>query len=314
MKKKITGILLSASVLFAIGVPCITASAAEDITVNVTISKAGTVEVPAQPVHVADKDGDGKYTIDEALFAAHEAYYEGGAAAGYESGMSSDYGLSLKKLWGDTSGAFGYYADDQFAMGLSDEVKDGGCLTAFVFQDTAKYGDKFCYFDKKEITDAKQGDTVKLKLNVIHFDANYAPQVDPAADATITIDGEKTAYKTDANGEVDFKFERAGDMILGAVSDTEILVPTILRATVAAEETTAIETTTTEAAVTTTTAAATTVTTTKAAAAVTTTAKASGSSSKSSAAKTGDTTAIPALALTAALACGAAYALRRRHE
>ena len=312
MKKKITGILLSASVLFAIGVPCITASAAEDITVNVTISKAGTVEVPAQPVHVADKDGDGKYTIDEALFAAHEAYYEGGAAAGYESGMS-DYGLSLKKLWGDTSGAFGYYADDQFAMGLSDEVKDGGCLTAFVFQDAAKYGDKFCYFDKKEITDAKQGDTVKLKLNVIHFDANYAPQVDPAADATITIDGEKTAYKTDANGEVDFKFERAGNMILGAVSDTEILVPTILRATVAAEETTAIETTTTEAAVTTTTAAATTVTTTKAAAAVTTTAKASGSS-KSSAAKTGDTTAIPALALTAALACGAAYALRRRHE
>lgn len=313
MKKKITGILLSASVLFAIGVPCITASAAEDITVNVTISKAGTVEVPAQPVHVEDKDGDGKYTIDEALFAAHEAYYEGGAAAGYESGMS-DYGLSLKKLWGDTSGAFGYYADDQFAMGLTDEVKDGGCLTAFVFQDTAKYGDKFCYFDKKEITDAKQGDTVKLKLNVIHFDANYAPQVDPAADATITIDGEKTAYKTDANGEVDFKFERAGDMILGAVSDTEIFVPTILRATVAAEETTAIETTTTEAAVTTTTAAATTVTTTKAAAAVTTTAKASGSSSKSSAAKTGDTTAIPALALTAALACGAAYALRRRHE
>ena len=312
MKKKITGILLSASVLFAIGVPCITASAAEDITVNVTISKAGTVEVPAQPVHVADKDGDGKYTIDEALFAAHEAYYEGGAAAGYESGMS-DYGLSLKKLWGDTSGAFGYYADDQFAMGLSDEVKDGGCLTAFVFQDAAKYGDKFCYFDKKEITDAKQGDTVKLKLNVIHFDANYAPQVDPAADATITIDGEKTAYKTDANGEVDFKFERAGNMILGAVSDTEILVPTILRATVAAEETTAIETTTTEAAVTTTTAAAVTTTTTKAAAAVTTTAKASGSS-KSSAAKTGDTTAIPALALTAALACGAAYALRRRHE
>lgn len=313
MKKKITGILLSASVLFALGVPCITASAAEDITVNVTISKAGTVEVPAQPVHVADKDGDGKYTIDEALFAAHEAYYEGGAAAGYESGMSN-HGLSLKKLWGDTSGAFGYYADDQFAMGLSDEVKDGGCLTAFVFQDAVKYGDKYCYFDKKEITDAKQGDTVKLKLNVIHFDANYAPQVDPAADATITIDGEKTAYKTDANGEVDFKFERAGNMILGAVSDTEILVPTILRATVAAEETTAIETTTTEAAVTTTTAAATTVTTTKAAAAVTTTAKASGSSSKSSAAKTGDTAAIPALALTAALACGAAYALRRRHE
>ena len=112
MKKKITGILLSASVLFAIGVPCITASAAEDITVNVTISKAGTVEVPAQPVHVADKDGDGKYTIDEALFAAHEAYYEGGAAAGYESGMS-DYGLSLKKHWGDTSGACGYCAGDQ---------------------------------------------------------------------------------------------------------------------------------------------------------------------------------------------------------
>ena len=287
MKKKITGILLSASVLFAVGAPFITASAADDITVNVTITKAGETKVSAQPVHVADKDGDGKYTIDEALFAAHETYYEGGAAAGYESGMS-DYGLSLKKLWGDTSGAFGYYADDKYVMGLSDEVTDGGCLTAFVFKDTATYGDKYCYFDKKEITGAKQGDTVKLKLSVIHFDANFAPQVDPAANATITVDGEKTAYKTDANGEVDFKFERSGNLILGAVSDTEILVPTVLRASVAAAETTAVEATTTAAPATT--------------------------SSSTSAAKTGDTTAIPALALTAALACGAAYALRRRND
>ena len=314
MKKKITGILLSASVLFAVGAPFITASAADDITVNVTITKAGETKVSAQPVHVADKDGDGKYTIDEALFAAHEAYYEGGAAAGYESAMSSDYGLSLKKLWGDTSGAFGYYADDKYVMGLSDEVTDGGCLTAFVFKDTATYGDKYCYFDKKEITGAKQGDTVKLKLSVIHFDANFAPQVDPAANATITVDGEKTAYKTDANGEVDFKFERSGNLILGAVSDTEILVPTVLRASVAAAETTAVEATTTAAPATTTqAAAAVTTTSAKAAATVTTTAKGSGSSS-TSAAKTGDTTAIPALALTAALACGAAYALRRRND
>ena len=311
--KKLTGMILAAAAVLSFGVPFISASAADDITVNVTISNAGTLVVTAKDVKVADRNGDGKYDIDEALYAAHEACYDGGAAAGYAS-AKSDWGLSITTLWGvSNGGGFGYYADDQFAMNLSDPVKDGGTLNAFVYSDLKNWSDSYSYFDQREISDAKQGDEKTLKLSKFVFGADGAAKAVPAAGAVITINGEKTEFKTDDNGEVKVKLDKAGDLLISAVSDTDTLVPPVLHATVAAAETTTADITTTAADVTTTaSAAAVTTTSTKAAAAVTTTVKASGSST--SAAKTGDTAAIPALALTAALACGAAYALRRRND
>lgn len=310
MKTRFKGILLAAAVLVQLGLPVITASAAEEITVNVTISNAGKVEVAGKDVKVADRNNDGKFDIDETLYAAHEAFYEGGAAAGYLS-KQSDWGLSIDKLWGVTNGGgYGYYADNQFSMGLTDPVKDGGTLTAFVYSDLKGWSDSFCYFDQKEIKDAKQGDEKTLKLTKFVFGTDGAAKTVPAAGAVITIDGEKTAFKTDENGEVKVKFEKTGDLLVSAVSDTDTLVPPVLHASVAAAETTAIETTTTAADTTATTAATTT------AAAVTTTAAKAASSSTSSttAAKTGESAAIPALALTAVLASGAAFALRRRND
>ena len=46
--------------------------------VYVTIANKGTLEVVQEKVTVTDRDNDGKLTIDEALYAAHEAKYEGG--------------------------------------------------------------------------------------------------------------------------------------------------------------------------------------------------------------------------------------------
>ena len=308
MKTRFKGILLSAAVLVQLGLPVITASAAEDITVNVTISNAGQLVVAGKDVKVADRNNDGKYDIDETLYAAHEAFYEGGAAAGYLA-KQSDWGLSVDKLWGVTNGGgYGYYADNQFSMGLTDPVKDGGTLTAFVYSDLKGWSDSFCYFDQKEIKDAKLGDEKTLKLTKYVFGTDGAAKPVPAAGAVITINGEKTAFKTDENGEVKVKFEKTGDLLVSAVSDSDTLVPPVLYASVAAAETTAIETTTT-AADTTTTAAATTTT-----AVTTTTAKAASSANNTTAAKTGESAAIPALALTAILASGAAFALRRRND
>ena len=127
---------------------------ASDAEVYVTVSVKG---VPAQAkdggamldrsVTVKDINQDGKLTYDEALTAAHDAYYEGGAAAGYGSEKTDAYGLSLTKLWGDTSKAYGYWKNDASCWNLDDEVNDGDSLNAFVYQDAANYSDAYIRFD-----------------------------------------------------------------------------------------------------------------------------------------------------------------------
>ena len=291
MKRRIAGLVCAAAVSVQLGLTAVTASAADTITVDVTISNAGTLTVPAQSVTVADRNGDGKFDLDEAIYAAHEAYYEGGAAAGYRS-AESDYGLSMEKLWGADSGAFGYYLNDQFAMSLLDEVKAGDRVAAFVYSDAVSWSDSYCYFDQSNMQDAKQGDEVSLKLSKFTFGADGSASAVPASGAYITIDGKKTAYQTDENGAVRVRLDQAGEQIISAVSDQDVLVPTALRVTVAAADTTAANTT--------------------AASSKTTTSAAKNNQAKAS--KTGDTTAIPALALTALLAGGAAIACHRRHE
>lgn len=308
MNKKLTSVLLTAAVLAQIGLPAMSAAAegeaeAATIPVHITIGNAGTLAVPCETVQVSDLDGDGIYTIDEAFFAVHEAYYEGGAAAGYAS-ETTDWGLSLKTLWGVTNGgSYGYYVNNASAYSLSDPLNADDYLNAFSYQDLTGWSDTYCFFDVNAVTDAKQGDAVTLKLSAAAYDENWMPVTEPVRDAVITIDGARTAYTTDENGEVTVTLEKAGDLILSAVSDTAVLVPTALRAHVAEADviTTAPEAETT-------------------AAATTTTAKgssngtSSGGSKTESAAKTGETAAIPALALTAVLACGTAFALRRRND
>jgi hypothetical protein len=63
--------------------------AAETAKISVTIADKGNLVMSQEEVTVTDIDGDGTLTINDTLYAAHEATYEGGAAAGYGSAMSS---------------------------------------------------------------------------------------------------------------------------------------------------------------------------------------------------------------------------------
>ena len=77
----------------------------------------GGLELANSEVTVTDIDGDGALTINDALCAAHESYFKGGAAAGYASEMS-DYGLMLTKLWGiENGGSYGYYVHETVCSG-----------------------------------------------------------------------------------------------------------------------------------------------------------------------------------------------------
>ncbi len=231
--KKILSLTLA--LLMLIGMFSINAFAADttpaaDATVYVTIANKGSLVAVQEAITVKDNNSDGVLTIDEALYAAHEAKYEGGVAAGYTSSVGS-YGLSIDKLWGDTSYAFGYYINNASARSLADEVKDGDYVNAFVYSDLTTWSDKYCFFDKNTASGTEDG-TLTLTLSYAGYDASYNSVALPVEGATITIDGVATAFKTDAEGKVTITLDKAGDVVIGATSDSMTLVPPVCKVNV----------------------------------------------------------------------------------
>jgi len=195
----------------------------------VTISVAGEVELAYAPVTADDLDGNGVIDVNEVLTAAHDAYYPGGATAGYEA-SESDWGLAISMLWGDTSYAFGYYVDNAMAWSLGDPVAEGGYVYAYVYSDAEYYSDLYSYFDKAE---AVSGDgSLTLTLYSGSFDENWNVVFAPAPGAVITVDGEATAFVTDENGVANIQFASAGEHLVSAVSESAILVPAICKVAV----------------------------------------------------------------------------------
>ncbi|MBR4235637.1 MAG: hypothetical protein IKR85_06205 [Clostridia bacterium] len=188
MKKLLCGLLM-----LALALSMAYAEDTAETVVYVSIAN-GTLMTALAPVSVSDIDEDGALTINDALYLAHELYFEGGD--GYASAMS-DWGLSLTKLWGvENGGSYGYYVNNVSAMSLADPVQDGDTVYAFVYTDTAAWSDTFCYFDA-EFRTAGAGDEVTLTLCAAGFDENWTPVTLPVAGAVITINGEATEYVTD---------------------------------------------------------------------------------------------------------------------
>lgn len=227
--KKIISLLLAVFTLASM--LCLFASAS-DTTVYVTIcDKDGKLALVHEKITVTDKNGDGILTIDEALFSAHEAKFSGGAENGYAT-ENTQWGISLIKLWGTANGgSYGYYVNDASPTGLSDEVKNGDYITAFVYTDLNTWSDKYSFFDKRTAT-IEENSELTLILNIAGFDANWAPVNLPAKNAVITIDGLATDYKTDENGKVTIKLTEKGTHVISAVGNNEILVPPAATVTV----------------------------------------------------------------------------------
>ena len=93
MKKIFVFILTAAMLLCAFSLQT---AAADKITVYVTIAN-GSLVMTHEAITVTDIDGDDLITLYDALYCAHEAKFEGGAAAGFDT-ATGDYGLYLLKL------------------------------------------------------------------------------------------------------------------------------------------------------------------------------------------------------------------------
>lgn len=236
MKKQILTTMLLSTVLTACTIPCY-AFAAETMDVAVTIADAdGNLVLTQADVVVTDADRDGVLTIGDALYAAHETYYEGGAESGYAASMT-DYGLSLDMLWGNTNGgSHGYYRNHASAMSLLDPIAEGDRITAFSYTDLAGWSDQYCYFDPDAVS-ATEGEEITLTLLGAGYDEAWNPITAPVADAYIVLDGVRTSYRTDADGVATLPLTAAGTHIISAVSDTAILVPPVCVAAVNGSDT-----------------------------------------------------------------------------
>ena len=202
------------------------------VQVSVTIAN-GTLCLAQEGITVSDTDGDGELAINDALACAHEQKSPGAAAAGYKT-EATQWGLSLMKLWGVANGgSYGYYVNNTAAWSLTDEVKTGDSVAAFVYQDTSAFSDMYCSFDRNTVS-AKAGENFTLTLTGQSYDAAQQKVVSvPVKGAAITIDGEKTSFVTDADGKAVIQVASAKNCVISAVSDDSILVPPCCLAAIA---------------------------------------------------------------------------------
>lgn len=210
-------------------------TAPASVQVYVTISDdTGALVMAYKAITVTDTDADGALTINDALIAAHAAQHEQGVDA-YAAAMS-EYGLSMTKLWGvENGGSYGYYLNNASAWSLLDPVVEGDHVKAYAYTDLVAWGDTYCYFDANTVSAAVDAD-VTLALSAAGYDASWNPVTLPVAGAVVTINGEKSVFATDENGIVTLHFSEAGEYVISAVSDTQVLVAPVCIVTVSAAQ------------------------------------------------------------------------------
>lgn len=158
---------------------------ANPVKIFVTISNKGNVVLFQQNITVTDVNNNGFFDVDDALYAAHEAGYTGGAAAGYASEVTQ-YGLGIAKLWGDTSYCYGYWLNNASCWSLEDVVAEGNHLVAFVYTDGTNWSDVYTKFEKFDYM-STAGKTLTIKLDKAGYDANWNTVFSAHAGATIAV-------------------------------------------------------------------------------------------------------------------------------
>ena len=217
---------------------------AEPIDVFVTIVNDGNIAtdknggyVAQAKVTVSDRDRNGTLTVDEALYATHEALYDGGADAGYST-FVGDHGLSLAILWGKgthgVSASAGYYLNNASCWSLNDVVNAGDYLTAFNYYDTMFWSDSYSYFDENTVS-VKKGSSVTLTLNALGYDENWNTVSSPYAGANAMLLGVTAeVLTTDEDGKVEITTSQLqpGTYYAVAYTETKNIVPAVCKITV----------------------------------------------------------------------------------
>lgn len=213
-----------------------TTNPAADAEVTVTVGIAGALATDkddkamvSRTVTVKDTNGDGQLTYDEALAAAHGTYYVDGAE-GYAT-TSESWGLSVTKLWGQSTVASYFYKNDISIPNAVDaeSVKDGDCLTVGTYKDATGYSDAYAKFAEDEYQ-GKAGKALTVSLKKSYYGANYELVEDDCAEATLkAYDENYTELGSDAyaiNGyQVTFNAAGTYYLVATGIDGERTLVP-----------------------------------------------------------------------------------------
>lgn len=217
---------------------------ADPVEISVTISNKGTLVMAQKTVTVIDRNEDGKLDVDEALYAAHEAGFTGGAGAGYGSAVG-DYGLGVTKLWGVKTTTAGYWLNDASCWSLEDEVNAGDYLVAWVYQ-SESWADSYAKWDSTS-TSATSGTALTVSLQKAGYDEGNTVFA-AMSGATIKAYGSDLTQKDvctvrdNGDGSYAVTFTTAGEYYLVATGNAEtILVPTVCKVSVEQGEETTIQ-------------------------------------------------------------------------
>ncbi|MDO5594618.1 MAG: hypothetical protein Q4G01_07410 [Eubacteriales bacterium] len=237
MKKRLLSLLLALTMALSLATTGAWAAGQDSIRVTVTIANQGAIAVGKNntlmarvPVTVTDRNGDGKFTYDEAMAAAHKAYYEKG-----EAGFAMK-GNSCEMLWGNETTSLGFYRNNTMTGYINGEsVEDNDDLTAFVYQDQKNWSDQYCFFDQTTVT-VKSGESLTINLKGVGFDENWNTVSSPVKQAGLGVYYGGTFrtrnVSTDANGNGTISFYKAGTYVLSAKKDGAYLVPPVCIVTV----------------------------------------------------------------------------------
>ena len=208
-----------------------------DVEIYITIANKGNVVMFQQKITVVDVNHNGIFDVDDALYAAHEAGFEGGASAGYATAMTQ-YGLSISKLWGDTSMCYGYWLNNASCWSLEDVVAEGNHLVAFVYTDGEFWSDSYSRFDAFDYATTTAQDLV-VKLEKAGYDENWNTVFSAHAGATITVyDSEGKALTTgctvtdNGDGSYAIRFATAGNYYIVASDSDPLTVPAVCQVAV----------------------------------------------------------------------------------
>lgn len=237
MKKRLLSLLLALTMALSLATTGAWAADQDSIQVTVTIANQGAIAVGKNntlmarvPVTVTDRNGDGKFTYDEAMAAAHKAYYEKG-----EAGFAMKEN-SCEMLWGNETTSLGFYRNNTMTGYINGEsVEDNDDLTAFVYQDQKNWSDQYCFFDQTTVT-VKSGESLTINLKGVGFDENWNTVSSPVKQAGLGVYYGGTFrtrnVSTDANGNGTISFYKAGTYVLSAKKDGAYLIPPVCIVTV----------------------------------------------------------------------------------
>lgn len=209
---------------------CLGADSGENVFVS--IANRGGVELSFAPVKASDRNGDGTVDVNEVLYAAHEKYFDGGAA-GYET-ADGDYGAYITKLWGVESTNLGYFVDNKMAMGLSEPVAEGGHVYAYINANSYPDNDAYSYFENPTVKTSSYAKTTVKLIAQNGYDENWSPKFEgydkaelKAYTADLKTEAEGFKVTSSGSGEYVVSFAKAGEYRIVATAKNNAIVPAV---------------------------------------------------------------------------------------